>query len=84
MLRLNDIKDSIFTEDGEFISEYYKHVYSALFFSELSEKRLEQAMELRQRIDSMEEEYSRVLSEADEYAEKSMVALDLAKQYEGE
>ena len=84
MLKLADIKDDLFNEEGAFASEYHKHVYLALFYSEMSEAKLEQAMELRHRIDQMTEGYERVLAEADDYAEKSIVELELVKQYEGE
>ncbi len=84
MVRLtNDVKSGLLAEDNTFISEYHKHIYLALFYAELSDDKLQQAVELRDRINTMTEEYERLLVEADGYAEKFTQEFDLAKQYEG-
>ena len=81
MVRLTEeIKSGLLDEVGSFVSDYHKHVYLALFYAELSDDRLQQAMTLRDRIDDMTREYERLLVEADEYADKFSAEFDLAKQ----
>lgn len=83
MVKLTDEIKSGLLYNGEFISDYHRHIYLALFYAELSEDKMQQAVQLRSRIDDMTEEYERLLVEADGYAEKFTQEFDLAKQYEG-
>ena len=81
MMKLtNEIKSGLLDEVGSFVSDYHKHIYLALFYAELSDDRMQQAVQLRDRINSMTEEYERLLVEADEYADKFSAEFDLAKQ----
>ena len=80
MVRLTDEIKSGLLDNGEFISDYHKHIYLALFYAELSDDRMQQAVQLRDRINNMTEEYERLLVEADEYADKFTQEFDLAKQ----
>ena len=81
MMKLtNEIKSGLLDEVGSFVSDYHKHIYLALFYAELSDDRMQQAVQLRDRINNMTEEYERLLVEADEYADKFTQEFDLAKQ----
>ena len=81
MVRLTDeIKSGLLDDNNEFISDYHKHIYLALFYAELSDDKLQQAMVLRDRIDDMTREYEQLLVEADDYADRFNEEFELAKQ----
>lgn len=81
MVRLTeDIKSGLLDDNNEFISEYHKHIYLALFYAELSDNKLQQALVLRDRIDDMTREYEQLLVEADEYTDRFNSEFELAKQ----
>ena len=81
MVRLTDeIKSGLLDDNNEFISDYHKHIYLALFYAELSDDKLQQAMVLRDRIDDMTREYEQLLVEADEYADKFTSEFEEAKK----
>ena len=81
MVRLTDeIKSGLLDDNNEFISDYHKHIYLALFYAELSDDKLQQAMVLRNRIDDMTREYEQLLVEADEYADKFTSEFEEAKK----
>lgn len=81
MVRLTEeIKSGLLDDNNEFISEYHKHIYLALFYAELSDNKLQQALVLRDRIDDMTREYEQLLVEADEYTDRFNSEFELAKQ----
>ena len=81
MVRLTEeIKSGLLDDNNEFISEYHKHIYLALFYAELSDDKLQQAMVLRNRIGDMTREYECLLVEADEYADKFTSEFEEAKK----
>ena len=81
MVRLTEeIKSGLLDDNNEFISEYHKHIYLALFYAELSDNKLQQALVLRDRIDDMTREYEQLLVEADEYTDRFNEEFELAKQ----
>lgn len=81
MVRLTEeIKSGLLDDNGEFISEYHKHIYLALFYAELSDNKLQQALVLRDRIDDMTREYEQLLVDADEYTDRFNKEFELAKQ----
>ena len=81
MVRLTEeIKSGLLDDNDEFISDYHKHIYLALFYAELSDDKLQQAMVLRDRIDDMTREYEQLLVEADEYTDRFNAEFELANQ----
>lgn len=81
MVRLTEeIKSGLLDDNNEFISEYHRHIYLALFYAELSDSKMQQALDLRGRIDDMTREYEQLLVEADEYAEKFTSEFEEAKK----
>lgn len=81
MVRLtNEIKSGLLDDNNEFISEYHKHIYLALFYAEMSDNKLQQALALRDRISEMTEKYEQLLVEADDYTDRFNAEFELAKQ----
>lgn len=81
MVRLtNEIKSGLLDDNNEFISEYHRHIYLALFYAEMSDSKLQQALVLRGRIDDMTEKYEQLLVEADEYTDLFNEEFEMAKQ----
>ena len=81
MVRLTEeITSGLLDDNNEFISEYHKHIYLALFYAELSDNKLQRALALRDRIDDMTREYEQLLVEADEYTDRFNAEFELAKQ----
>lgn len=81
MVRLTeDIKSGLLDDNNEFISEYHRHIYLALFYAEMSDSKLQQALVLRDRIDDMTREYEQLLVEADEYTDRFNEEFEMAKQ----
>lgn len=81
MVRLTEeIKSGLLDDNNEFISEYHKHIYLALFYAELSDNKLQRALALRDRINDMTREYEQLLVEADEYTDRFNAEFELAKQ----
>ena len=68
-MKLQELKQGLLY-DGEFRGDYERKVYLALFYSELSDERMEQATKLRKQIDCMVEEYERLINESNEYINK--------------
>ena len=80
MVRLTDeIKSGLLDDNNEFISEYHRHIYLALFYAEMSDNKLQQALVLRDRIGEMTEKYEQLLVEADEYTDRFNEEFELAK-----
>lgn len=81
MVKLTEeIKSGLLDFEGNFISDYHKHIYLALFYAELSEEKMQEATVLHEKIEIMTSRYEQLLVEADAYADKFTEEFETAKK----